>query len=136
MGTTYSPGAYHARVTDHGLTKAKNGNPMFYLQFLVLKKAGADGAAQECEQAHRTYFKVLMDSTIGWLRDDLRAIRVEFEKPSQLDPQLEGAVNLFDREITVYCSHTEYMGEKREQWDLRPSGRMKLSVEEIRKLDD
>ena len=136
MGTTYSPGAYHARVTDNGFTKAANGEPKFFLQFLVLKRVGLDGIARECEQAHRHYYRVLRDSTISWIRNDLRAIHVEFEKPSQLDPQFEGAVNMIDREITVYCSHNKYKGETREEWDIRPRVGTKLSVEEVRNLDD
>jgi hypothetical protein len=136
MGTTYSPGVYHARVTDYGFTKTIDGEPKFFLQFLVLKKVGTDGIARECEQAQRHYYRVLRDSTIRWIRYDLRAIRVEFEKPSQLDPQIEGAVNIIDREITVFCSHAEYKGETREEWDLRPRVGMKMSVEEVRNLDD
>jgi hypothetical protein len=136
MATTYPPGASKARVTDQGYTKSKNGNPMFFLQFQVLEQVGADGTARACPQLERTYFKALTEKTIGWLCSDLKAIGVELDKPWQLDPQAEGAINLIGREITAYCAHADYQGEKREQWDIRPSGCLKLGADDIRKLDD
>ena len=130
----YTPGLYKVKTTDQGYTKSSQGTPEFFLTFLVLAQVGAGG---KCQQFERTYYQALTDNTIGFFIKKLKAIGVEIDRLERLNPQaLEGAVNLIGREITANCSHSEYEGKTREQWDLIPSGRKKLSVEEVRKLDD
>jgi hypothetical protein len=135
MSTFYMPGIYKVKITDQGYTKASTDNPQFFLTFLVLAQVVAGGTT-ECQQFERTYYQTLTDNTIGFFKKKLKAIGVEIDSLERLDPQIGGAVNLIDREITAYCAHSEYQGKMHEKWDILPSGPMKMSMEEVRKLDD
>jgi hypothetical protein len=137
MSENYENGAYQAKILDHGVYTSKKGNPTFFLDFQILNKVGGDGANMECPQGERTYYKAVMNSTIGWLCDDLKAIGVEFDSLAKLNPQAEGAVKMIGRVITVVCEHKpDESGKLREQWGFRRATRNKLSEEDLRKLDN
>jgi hypothetical protein len=59
------------------------------------------------------------------LLSDLRAIGYDRDGLKYLDPEAQGAVDLFGREIDVVCDHEEYNGEERERWSIYHEPRRK-----------
>jgi hypothetical protein len=102
----------------------------------VEKKVGDRGALEDCPVLERTYRKAITAKTVRWLLGDLRAIGVEVDSFTQLDPQQPGAINLIGREIIVHCEHGVYEDEPCEEWGLRPPRRPRLASDEVRRLDD
>jgi hypothetical protein len=132
--TLLDPGRYRAEITDQGFVTASTGTVMFFLRLQILSKVDAEGELEPCEPCERTYQKAVKDTTTGWLLADLRAIGVEPERFSQLDPQQPGAIQLIGQEIDAYCEHKPYKDASREEWALRPS-RRKLNSDRVRELD-
>lgn len=130
-------GQYRARITDQGYREAGTGTPQFFLEFVLIAMVHDDGIEEDCPRVTRTYRKALTEKAFPYLVEDLNAIDVEFGRPSQLDPQVEDAIKLIDREIRVHCEHTTYEGKDREEWNLLPRKApvAKMSLDKVRDLD-
>ena len=133
------PGLYRARIVGYGLIpSARKHTPTFFLEIELLHGiVPRNGDAIPCERTTRSYYRSITDETIDWLTADLRAIGVEVDSFEQLDPESLGAVNLFDREIDVRCTHVMFESQFRERWSIvHEKPRQRLGAGQLRTLDD
>jgi hypothetical protein len=135
--TTYGEGKYQAEILDHGFEQSSvKGTPAFFLQLKILARYGDDGQLRECPRYERTYRQYLANETgFNILRADLKAIEVELDDLSQLDPGAPNGRNLRGRKIDVACTLETYQGHQRERWSI-PRSRKKLNLNEVRVLND
>jgi hypothetical protein len=135
---TIEMGKYRARVTDYGVTRSTGGqqHPTVFVTGKLTGRVGADGEVIPCPPETRTYTKAITPKTIDWLISDLKEIGYDRPGFKYLDPEVPGAVDLFDREITMVCDHESYEGSTRERWSIfREPARKKVARDELDRLD-
>jgi hypothetical protein len=136
----FDPGKYLGRIKDYGILEAEEAGKydQVFIEFEVAGRFDpATGLLQECPPGLRTYFKSTHPNSIDWLLGDLKSLG--YDKPSFrfLDPEVEGAVDWFGKEVEVACDHgTSRDGTPREQWSIfRERTRRKAKVETLARLD-
>jgi hypothetical protein len=135
----FDKGRYRGGITDYGVYQSEVGqqHPTVIVVFqLKGKYSDANGGLIECPKEMRMYRKAITQKTIGWVLSDLKSIGFDGPGFANFDPESPGAVNLFDREIDVFCDHETYQGEVREQWSIyRESKREKVARDVLAQLD-
>src|SRR5262245_48342467 len=136
MGITYTKGRYRAMILEQGFTESSvKATPAFYLQLKILKRYGANGELEACQEYERTYLQYLANETgINILRGHLRAIGVSITDLAQLDPEAPGGLRLAGKEIDAECEIETYNGQQRERWSI--SSRKKMNLDAVRALND
>lgn len=135
----YEPGRYRGRITNYGVFRADTGNRYHHVfidfQIIGMYDPGTGGLTA-CPSGKGTYYKAITEKTIGWLLSDLKAIGYDRESLRHLDPESDGAVNLFGVEIDVECRHEEYRGAQHERWSVcRTPRREKVGAATLAELD-
>jgi hypothetical protein len=133
-------GRYRGRIKDYGILEAKEQDKydQVFIEFEVIGRYDrATGELEACPPAVRTYYKSTHPNSVDWLLSDLKSLG--YDKPSfrYLDPEVEGAVDWFGKEIDVACGPgTSQDGTPREQWSLaRARSRKKVKAETLARLD-
>jgi hypothetical protein len=133
-------GRFLGKIRDCGFLEARSEgkHPQCFVTFDVLARIdAASGALIGVPSATRTYYKSTHPKSVAWLIADLKAIGYDKESFRFLDPEVEGAVNLFGREIEVTCTHEVYQGVERERWSITGGeARVKAGAATIARLDD
>jgi hypothetical protein len=137
--STYAPGKYTCKIKEYGWCKAQTGTPQFFIQFVVIGKYDKDGRVVDCPHFERTFYRAISRKSeearktcVTMLKADLAVLDIKVERPAQLDPQQEGAVDLYDKEIDMHLTFEVYNGQTKERWSLRSSSPQKLSLTELR----
>ena len=136
----FEPGNYLGRIQDYGILEAKEQGKydQVFIEFEVIGRFDpTTGQLQECPPAVRTYYKSTHPNSVDWLLDDLKSLG--YDKPSfrYLDPEVEGAVNWYGKEVAVTCDCGKSKDDTpREQWSLtRGRTRKKAKAETVARLD-
>jgi hypothetical protein len=133
-------GKYRARIEDYGVIEAPYGQQHLtaYVTFRLIGYYNpTTGALESCPDETREYRKAFTDNTIKWLLGDIKAIGYDREALTYFDPEVEGAVDLFGREIVVRCEHKTYNGQTREEWSISQAPRPKrVDRSVLAELDD
>jgi hypothetical protein len=137
MSTTYTNGKYRAEIREQGFEESPTkGTPYFFLQLTILGRYDAQEQLQECPRYERTYAQYLANDTgVQILKGDLKAIGVEMNDLSQMDPSSPHCINLVGRQIDVVCKLETYQGRERERWTI-PRSRKRLDRDAVRALND
>jgi hypothetical protein len=135
----FEPGDYRGRIVDYGVYQSTVGqqHPTVFVTFDVIGRydPGTDELGS-CPPGTRTYSKAITPKTIDWVLADLRAVGFDKDGFTYLDPEVPGAVNLFDREIDVVCDHESYDGSVRERWSIyREPARKRVARGDLEQLD-
>jgi hypothetical protein len=134
-----SEGVYRGRIRDYGIVKSQAGNqhPTVFIDFTVIGRYNAaTGELESCPEVRRSYFRAITERTVSWLLSDLKTIGYDRPGFQYFDPEVPGAVDLFNREIDVDCEHETYNGQPRERWSIhRKRNRDKVGRGELSKLD-
>jgi hypothetical protein len=121
-------GRYRARIEDYGVFQATYGQQHLWA-FVSFRLIGSynptTGALEACPDETREYRKAFTDKAVEWVLRDLRAIGYDRDRLKYFDPEVEGAVDLFGREIVVRCEHKTYDGQTREEWSIAQAQRPK-----------
>ena len=131
-------GKFRGRVKDYGVFKSTAGqqHETVFVSIELIGGYTATGELGPCPAETRTYSKAITTKTIDWVMSDLKAIGFDRDSFRYLDPEVPGAVDLFDREIDVVCDHETYNGTTRERWSIhREPTRKKLRRDELTELD-
>src|SRR5436305_14882406 len=97
-------GNYRGRIGDYGVYQSTAGQqhpPVFVTSGLTGRYDPATGELGPCPPETRTYTKAITSKTIDWVLADLKAIGFDRDGFRYLDPEVPGAVNLFDKEVDV-----------------------------------
>jgi hypothetical protein len=134
------PGKYLGRITDYGILEATEAGKydQVFIEFDVIGRYDpATGQLQGCPPEARTYYKSTHPNSVDWLIADLKILG--YDKPSFrfLDPEVEGAVDWFKKEVAFTCDHDTSMdGTLRERWLIsRGRTRKKAKAEALARLD-
>ncbi|MDE2103417.1 MAG: hypothetical protein KGL39_39615 [Patescibacteria group bacterium] len=122
----YEVGRYEVEVSGQGFQKASTGNMQFVLQFKVLGKVDPNdpNTLLSVMPGERKYYKAITENTIEWLLEDLKALGVEgLTSWSQLDPNVEGSIDLTGRKVDMLCgSKNGNDGKSYEDWSIAREG--------------
>lgn len=134
MAPAYDVGRYWGRITNQQLGESRNGHPQLVITFLILGRVDPtdpDGDLVPCDQRERSVFRVIMESTLDYVVEDLALLGFYGSSFRQLDLQAANAVNLCGSELAFFCDHDEYQGKVREKWSIARDGGV-----QIKPLDD
>jgi hypothetical protein len=135
----FEPGKYRGRIRDYGVIMAVDEGKydQVTIDFDVIGRYDlANDQLQDCPVAVRTYYKSTHPNSLEYLLLDLKFLG--YDKPSfrYLDPEVEGAVDWFGKEVDVTCEIESWNGNSREQWSiLRGQPRQKADAESLARLD-
>lgn len=125
----YAKNRYRCIVTENGVAeKESTGNPYVYIRFIV--KATANGKPVEKEY-HRELQKMVTDKTIPWLAKELKALGLNVKSWIQMEPTVQGGVDLKDQEHIFECDIND---RGYEDWRI-PFGGGDGNLKEVKKLD-
>jgi hypothetical protein len=142
MKPFYAKGVYVCQGISQALGETSNGNTQFVLRFKVLGAVDPDNADNYIpaeEQYERTYYRVINEKTIDYAIEDLKALGFDRESFKFLDPNTPGFQNFAGQVFNMFCKHTTYQGEPREEWGVaRKGGALEVKPVEaakVRQLD-
>jgi hypothetical protein len=111
MSIFYEKGRYRCRVTNQGLGKAEKGTPFFFISFEPLKFIiGPDQEEDVTRSYERTAKRYLTDKTMEYAIEDIVALGLEVDSPTQIDLEHPKAHSIVGNFVDMYCNHEA--GEK------------------------
>lgn len=127
MPAKFEKGRYRIEIIGQTLTKNKNNNPEFQINFKFLGYYDANKELVEstCDDANRTVFLVLTPQTIGtpqspgWVLSLLRELGFEGTSFAQLSLDHEDAFSLVGKQLDANCDLDMYQNKLREKWYLQ-----------------
>jgi len=123
----YEVGKYEVEITSQGFQKAaSSGNLQFVFEFKVLGKIDPNdpNSLISVMEGSRKYYKAITENTVEWLMDDLKVLGVEgITSWSQLDPNVEGFIDIAGRKVDMACgSKNGQDGKSYEDWSIARNG--------------
>ncbi len=120
------PGRYQATIVGQAYDRANSGTLCLYLRLRVTARYVTDDRTERCPPREGMYRQCL-GNEVGFriLRDDLRALGVELDDLTRLDPDSPDRISLVGRAVDVRCEHEVYSGRTYERWAIvRPRARI------------
>jgi hypothetical protein len=141
----YPIGKYKVVLSGvQGFSETSNGNPQFFMKFTpCFFWNHQQGDWEECEQAERTWYRVLTEKSIEYAAEDLRSLGFQGAKLAELDPR-HPQKHIFHGEIEMTCTMESFTdrntGQMRttERWNVVRHGNREEKLVEpatVKKLD-
>jgi hypothetical protein len=136
----YEEGKYLGHIHDYGILEAAEEGKydQLFIEFEIRGRYDSvTGKLLECPPGKRTYYRSTHPNSEDWLLSDLKLLGYDRPSFGYLNPEVEGAVDWFGREVVFACRHdTSRGGRPREQWSLaRERTRKKATAETLARLD-
>lgn len=133
----YDEGTYRVKVLSQEMGESQNGNVQFILTIQPIAEKVLDGTLYECPKPtpgrEPRIFLTFTDKTIDWVTASLRHIGFKENSFSKLDPTAAGYQSLVDVEFEASCTHDEYNGHRKENWQIL-RGKTQVKPAEPKKL--
>jgi hypothetical protein len=140
----YAEGKYVCEILKQGIGETKTGKPQFVLNFKVLgtpDPADPEHYIVVNPQYTRTYYRVITDKTIDFLKEDLQALGFNKGSFKFLDPSTPDFQDFTGAVVDMYCKHGENQDKQpKEDWGLARAARefqvKPLEAKKMRDLDN